>query len=63
LVEKLKKVRNVGELEDSQPTMIVTIDLVVENHEEADDEVGKCDSTQRDENLLADAYPWRMADA
>jgi hypothetical protein len=63
LVEKLKKVRNVGELEDSQPTMIVTIDLVVENHEEADDEVGKCDATQRDENLLANAYPWRMADA
>jgi hypothetical protein len=63
LVEKLKEVRNVGELEDSQPAMIVTLDLVVEDHEEADDKAGKSDTTQTDENLLADAHPWRMADA
>ena len=63
MVEKLKEVRNVGELEDSQPAMIVTLDLVVEDHEEADDKAGKSDTTQTDENLLADAHPWRMADA
>jgi hypothetical protein len=63
LVEKLKEVRNVGELEDSQPAMIVTLDLVVEDHEEADDKAGKSDTTQTDENLLADAHPGRMADA
>jgi hypothetical protein len=63
LVEKLKEVRNVGELEDSQPAMFIMINLVVEDHEEAHDKVGKGETTQSDENLLADARPWRMADA
>jgi hypothetical protein len=63
MVEDLDQVLNIGELEDGQPSMSNVSQLVVNNHDEADDHVGGSEASQTDEGFLADAGPWRVADA
>jgi hypothetical protein len=61
LVEELKKVLNVRELEDGEPTTVVARDLVVDDHEEADEQVCRSQGSKAGESLLADAGPWGVA--
>ena len=63
LVEKLKRVLNVRELEDGEPTTVVARDLVVDDHEEADEQVCYSQASKAGESLLADAGPWGVAEA
>jgi hypothetical protein len=39
LVQKLKEVLHIGELEDNKPTTVEASDLVVDDQEEADEQV------------------------
>jgi hypothetical protein len=63
MVQNLDEVLKVGELEDGQPSMVVMLDLIIDDHDEAGDQVGCNQTSQTDESLLANAEPWRMADA
>jgi hypothetical protein len=43
--------------------MLVALDLVVDDHAKADGHVGGGETSKGDQGLLADADPWRVADA
>ena len=61
LIKHLQEIHNVRELEASQPTMVIALDLVVDDHQEADEKVHGGEESQADQSLLADADPWRVA--
>lgn len=63
MVQDLDEVLNIGELEDGQPAMLDVTQLVVNEEDKADEQVGCSEASQTDEGFLADASPWGMADA
>ena len=63
LIEGQQAVRDVGELKGSRPSVLVALDLVVDDHAKADGHVGGGETSKTDQGLLADAHPWRVADA
>jgi hypothetical protein len=62
VVQKLKEVLNVRELEGGEPAAVVALDLVFDDHQEANEQVCCSKAAKTDESLLADADPWRVAD-
>lgn len=63
MVQKLKEVRNVRELEDGNQATPVAFELVLDDCKEAGEEVGCSQAAKTNESLLADTDPWRVADA
>lgn len=63
MVEKLDEVRDIGEFEERQVPVVGVLNLEVDEHDEADQQVKSDQGTQADKSLLADDGPWRVADA
>jgi len=63
LIQKLNEVLNVRELEGGEPATVVALDLVVDDNQKADKQVCCNQAAKTDESFLADADPWRVADA
>jgi hypothetical protein len=43
--------------------MLVVLKIVLDTHEETDEQVGGGDTSEEDQRPLADEGPWRVADA
>jgi hypothetical protein len=63
LVEGQHAIGNVGEVEGSGPSALILLQLVVDDHARADDHVCGSESSKADQGFLANAEPWRVADA
>ncbi len=63
MTQKLKEVLDVGELEGREPAAVEARELVIDDHEEGDEQVCCSQGSKTDESLLADAGPLRMAEA
>lgn len=55
MVQSLNEVLDVGEFEESQPSVVVVLDLIVDDHDEASNHVGCNYASQTDKSFLADA--------
>ena len=56
------QVDDVGEFEGSEPAMLIELEVVLDDHEEADEKVGGSETSEGDQSLLANGNPWRVAD-
>lgn len=63
MIQGLDEVLNVGEIEDSQPSMLEVSELVVDDCDETKDHIGCGHTSQTHERFLTNARPWRVADA
>jgi len=63
LVEGQQAICNVGEFKGSQPSVLVLLEFVIDDHARADDHVRGSEASKADQGLLTDAEPWRVADA
>ena len=43
--------------------MLIELEIIVDDHDEADEKVGGSDTSKNDQSLLTDGDPWRVADA
>lgn len=62
-VQNLQEVGDVGEIKDGQPSTVVSVEIKIDEHDEAKRQVGGRDETKSEQRLLVDADPWGMADA
>jgi len=60
MVQDLEEVLHIGELENGHPAMLVMSELIVDDHEEADEHVGRSHTSKTDKGLLSDTNPWRV---
>jgi len=63
MVKKLEEGRDIGKLEEGDQARVVALDLVLDQCQESDEQVCSSQASESDESLLADANPWRVADA
>lgn len=63
LVESQREVGNIGRFKEGRPSMLVDINVVVEDHGETDSHIDGGETSKTDQGLLANAHPWRVADA
>lgn len=42
--------------------MLINLEIIVDDHDEANEKVGGSDTSKNDQSLLADGDPWRVAD-
>jgi hypothetical protein len=57
LEDELYEVRNIREFKDCKPAMLVALDLVIDDRNEADQHVRSDDASKRHQLLLTDTGP------
>lgn len=63
VIEELQEVCNVCELEDCQQAMLLNLEVIVDDHDEADEEIRSGETSKTNQSLLSNTSPWRMANA
>ena len=57
LIESLDEVRDVRELKEGQKPIVITIDIVIDEDNKADERVGCCQTSKSNKSFLANADP------